>query len=90
MRLLELERGKNELLERYAAMIPEVLDGRVPEERHRVYKLLKLRVDLQPDGMLEVSGVLGETPSDCKKDTLSPSSLSAFCTAEPRWSWRRR
>jgi site-specific DNA recombinase len=89
-RLLELERDKDELLAHYASMVPEALDDLAPEERHRVYKLLKLRVGLQPDGILEVSGVLGEAPSDCKTDTLQPSNRSASCTVGPPWFWRRR
>ncbi len=70
VRLLELARGKNELLERYAAMIPEALDDLAPEERHRVYKLLKLRVKLHEDGAPEVSGVFCDRPAVCKTETL--------------------
>jgi site-specific DNA recombinase len=59
-RLQELERGKTALLEHYAAMVPEGLDALSPEERHRVYKMLGLRVSVQPSGILEVSGTFGE------------------------------
>ncbi len=30
------------------------------EERHRVYKMLRLKVTVQPSGVLEVSGTFGE------------------------------
>jgi chromosome segregation ATPase len=59
-RLQELERDKTALLEHYAAMVPEGLDALSPEERHRVYKMLGLRVSVQPSGILEVSGTFGE------------------------------
>jgi DNA-binding transcriptional MerR regulator len=48
------------LLEHYAAMVPEGLDALSPEERHRVYKMLGLKVSVQPSGLLEVSGTFGE------------------------------
>jgi len=43
-------------------MAPQVLDGLIPEERHRVYRMLKLKVLVKPDGSLEASGrLLGES-----------------------------
>jgi hypothetical protein len=42
--LAELERNRDSLMKRYAGMIPSALDALCPEERHRVYKLLKLRL----------------------------------------------
>jgi site-specific DNA recombinase len=42
-RLEELERGKDALLVSYAGMAPEALDTFTPEERHTVYRMLKLR-----------------------------------------------
>ena len=47
-----------------------------PEERHRVYNMLRLRTVAFPDGALEVSGALGEELLVCKNQTiglLSPS-----------------
>lgn len=55
-----LERDKDALLDHYAGLLPEAMDDLAPEERHNIYKLLKLRVNMHPDRMLEVSGVLGE------------------------------
>jgi site-specific DNA recombinase len=59
-RLRDLERDKKALLEHYAAMVPEGLDALSPEVRHRVYKMLGLKVAVQPNGVLEVSGTFGE------------------------------
>jgi len=58
-RLRDLEHEKDVLLESYAGMMPEALDGLAPEERHRVYKMLRLTVLVRPDGTLEVNGIFG-------------------------------
>ena len=61
-RMAELERDRDSLLKSYAGMAPQVLDGLIPEERHRVYRMLKLKVLVKPDGSLEASGrLLGES-----------------------------
>jgi chaperonin cofactor prefoldin len=57
--LEKLERDKEALLEHYASMTPAALDALEPEERHQVYKMLRLTVEVRADGSLEVSGVLG-------------------------------
>jgi hypothetical protein len=36
------------------------LDGLTGEERHRVYRMLRLQVYVSPDGDLDVRGVLRE------------------------------
>ena len=59
--LEKLERDKEALLEHYARMTPAALDGLEPEERHQVYKMLRLTVEVCADGSLEVSGVLGDS-----------------------------
>jgi hypothetical protein len=38
--------------------VPTTLKDLTPEDRHHVYKLLKLSVFAYPDGTLEVSGTL--------------------------------
>ena len=58
-RLEELEHDRDALLERYDDMVPEALDSLGPEERHRIYKMLRLKVLVHPEARLEVSGVLG-------------------------------
>jgi hypothetical protein len=59
--LEELERDRDALLEHYAQMVPSALDGLTPEERHQVYKMLRLRVLVYQDNTLEVSGVFGDS-----------------------------
>jgi DNA repair ATPase RecN len=59
-RLEELEHDRDALLERYAGMVPEALDGLRPKMRHRMYnKLLRPKILAYPEARLEVSGVLG-------------------------------
>ena len=57
-RMVELERDRDALLRSYVGMAPEALDGLAPEERHRVYRMLKLKVPIKSDGALEASGEL--------------------------------
>jgi site-specific DNA recombinase len=59
--LEKLERDKEALLEYYANMTPAALDALEPEERHQVYKMLRITVEVCADGSLEVSGVLGDS-----------------------------
>jgi hypothetical protein len=42
-------------------MVPEALDTLSSEERHRVYKMLRLRVLLNADGSTEITGIFGGT-----------------------------
>jgi hypothetical protein len=55
-----LERDRDAQLEHYAAIAPEALEALTPEERHHLYRMLRLEVIIRPDANLEVSGVFGE------------------------------
>jgi site-specific DNA recombinase len=77
-RLRALERDREALLQNYAEMIPEALDALEPEERHRVYNMLRLRTVAFPDGALEVSGALGEELIVCKNETIGSRSRSTW------------
>ena len=68
-RIEHLEQDANALLEHYASMVPEALDGLTPEERHRIYNMLRLRVSAFPDGTLEVGGILSDGHLVCKEST---------------------
>ncbi len=59
--LKHLESDKEALLRSYGAMTPDALDALTSEERHQVYKMLRLKVMVHLDSALEVSGAL----SDC-------------------------
>jgi site-specific DNA recombinase len=71
-RLEDLERDRETLLREYAGMVPERLDELTGEERHQVYRMLRLQVFVYPNGDLEVRGVLREavcTPMDTPSST---------------------
>src|SRR5918995_1738189 len=55
-RIEHLEQDANALLEHYASMVPEALDGLTPEERHRVYRMIRLKVTMYADVLAEVTG----------------------------------
>src|SRR5215204_2457055 len=57
--LEQLEHDADALLEHYAEMVPEALDDLTPEERHDVYKMMRLKLIAFPDGSVEVTGVFG-------------------------------
>ena len=56
-----LERDKDTLMESYAGMVGEALGDLAPEERYRIYKLLRLGVRFRPDWPLEITGVFADT-----------------------------
>jgi hypothetical protein len=58
--LQRLEHDRDALMESYAGMVSETLEDLAPEERHRIYKLLRLGVRFRPDWPLEVTGVFAE------------------------------
>jgi len=70
-RLEELERDQQTVMDRYAGAVPIALDNLIPEERHRIYKMLRLKVLVYPDARLQVSGVLGTDQEVCVFEPLS-------------------
>ena len=65
-RIEELERDKETLLESYVDMAPEALESLAPEERHQIYKMLRLQVLADADGRSEVTGALMTAPEVCR------------------------
>ena len=47
---------------------PEQLDALMPEERHQVYKRLRLEVNASPSGSLKIRGAFGEGFSICTSE----------------------
>jgi len=58
--LQRLEHDRDALMESYAGMVSETLEDLAPEERHRIFKLLRLGVRFRPDWPLEITGVFAE------------------------------
>ena len=55
-----MERDRDLILENYATLAPEALGTLSPEERRRVYVILKLTVEALADGGLKMSGAVEE------------------------------
>ena len=72
-KLASLERERGALLERYAGLMPEALEALNDQERHRLYKMLRLRVTTKDDATLEISGILSEGIEFGKSEPTSPS-----------------
>jgi site-specific DNA recombinase len=62
----QLEQDKGLLLDYYAGMAPEALRSLTPEERHQVYKILRLKVIARLNGDVELTGDLVRFPEDGK------------------------
>ena len=83
-------------------MVPERLDELTGEERHQIYRMLRLQVFVFPNGDLEVRGVLREavcTPMDTRsftQDAIGASStvrrhgalISEYYLGEAPLAWR--
>jgi hypothetical protein len=55
-RIEHLEKDANALLENYASMVPDTLDNLTSEERHRIYKMMRLNVTMYANGLAEITG----------------------------------
>jgi site-specific DNA recombinase len=73
--LERLKRDRDALMESYAGMVSETLENLAPEERHRIYKLLRLGVRFRPDWPLEITGVFAQVAEE-KEICSSDSKLS--------------
>jgi hypothetical protein len=77
--LERLERDRDTLMESYVGMIGEGLEDLAPEERHRVYQLLRLGVRFRPDWPLEITGIFTnvaeEVETGLPNGKLSPLSV---------------
>ena len=64
--LRRLERDRDALMESYAGTVGETLEHLSPEERHRVYKLLRLDVRFRADWPLEISGIFAQVAEEAE------------------------
>ena len=49
-----MERDRDAVLEHYTALAPEALDTLTSEERHQLYKMLRLKVFMEKSGDLKI------------------------------------
>jgi site-specific DNA recombinase len=59
-RLEDLERDKASLLEKFSSVVPERLAELTAEERHQIYRMLRLEVYVSPNGDLDIRGAICE------------------------------
>ena len=59
-RLEDLERDKASLLEEFSDVVPERLAELTAEERHQIYRMLRLEVYVAPNGDLDIRGAIEE------------------------------
>ncbi len=79
-RVGELESDRDALLDGYAGLVPEQLEDLGPEERRRIYAMLRLRVVVDLDGNMEIAGVIRATRIVCKNVLTPASTTSSSCT----------
>ncbi len=70
-RIEEMENDRDALLESYALRAPEALNELTPEERHQVYRMLRLRAAVRIGGTIEVSGMFGVGSEFCHPEVRS-------------------
>jgi hypothetical protein len=76
-RVETLERDADALLEHYAVMVPEALEDLTSEERHDIYKMLRLKVIVSADKPTEETGAFG-----------GPVKANAHSSAKTEGTWR--
>jgi hypothetical protein len=74
--LAELELDRDTLLERHAGLVPQALDALDAEQRHQLYKMLRLRVVTIANGIIEMKGVL------CGDVRFLESEMTRRCTTQ--------
>ena len=56
------------VLESYAGMMPDALDSLAPEDRARVYAMLRLKVEILAEGTMQARGILGDELNLLRRD----------------------
>jgi hypothetical protein len=73
-RMVELETDREALLDSLVSIAPDALDSLGSEERHHLYKILKLKVVVCQGGALDVSGMFEDSLAMCDPKTPQASS----------------
>lgn len=58
-RVEELESNRDTLLDNYISLIPQKLQGLEPVEHQEIYRMLRLKLVMDPGGDIEASGIIG-------------------------------
>jgi hypothetical protein len=76
-RVVELQSDADTIMDYYVGMVPETLENLTPQERHRVYRMLRLEVLSFPDGSLRIAGLVGQEGEFCGDETSSRRNCSS-------------
>jgi hypothetical protein len=87
-RVAAIERDAEAVLRDYAGLMPEALATMAPEDRHRVYKMLRLKILVYPDGSGELRGMFGQGMSVGPLEITSGSSSGSTHDATGRCGGR--
>jgi site-specific DNA recombinase len=82
--LEQMERDRETVMEHYAGTVPESLDDLSPEERHKIYKMLRLEVLAYPDKSLEVSGAILASEAGAENEGGGLGALEPTRRSSPR------
>jgi hypothetical protein len=85
-RIEEMERDRDALLDNSARMASEALNVLAPEERHQVYRILRLQAAMMMNGTLGISGTFGEGDVLCPTTTPSWTRFESTKQARLRFS----
>jgi hypothetical protein len=80
-RVEEMERNRDAVLEHYTTLAPEALDSLSSEERHRLYKMLRVLVARSGDLEIELAGAPTENLDTTGSSTTGVTSRSAHTDA---------
>ena len=83
-RVEALERDRDALLDGYAALMPEDLQELGPEERRQIYAMLRLRVVVDINGDMAMTGIIRTEKTLCKTRPTRPSTTSSRRAASAR------
>jgi hypothetical protein len=68
-RITELEQYRDALLASLIQIGSEALDTLTPDEKHQLYRILRLEVVVREDRTVEVSGAFGDSLDVCKLES---------------------
>ena len=66
-----MEEAGEELIERYAKLIPEELQNLSPAERRRIYQTLQVSISVPQDGEIKIELPFPDEEDFCREKTVS-------------------
>ena len=70
-RIRTMEEAGEELIERYAKLIPEELQNLSPAEKRRIYQTLQISISVPQDGEIKIKPPFPDEEDFCREKTVS-------------------